>query len=334
MFYIQHGYGKSTKIWDCIRDGVVSGVILSPGHEDVTTLVDTARGVSAQGKKVLVDPQSYIYSTNPQGQLRYHEAQGIRFSKMHWALTASDLASIVEDVRAVNERSEIPGPWIAPAPFHRSLVDYWVPLSVQLARTAEQVWAEGAIATLAIDEAALSDWDRVADWLDAITTLDVQGFYLIVSRRTPTYPPLPWETVALTNLLRLIYTLTALNEYEVYWGYADVDGLLGIAAGATAVAAGWTYGLRQFGVERYSEQRAGGAPAVPRVYAAGIMSDLRHNEADDIAAFLDDWERRSRSVVLAGHTDTVPVDGQAWSTDPFRLVESFVNAEADFRSKF
>jgi acetylornithine deacetylase len=26
-------------------------------------------------------------------------------------------------------------------------------------------------------------------------------------------------------------------------------------------------------------------------------------------------------IVLSGHTDTVPVDGQAWTTDPFRLVE-------------
>ncbi|MCF4119874.1 hypothetical protein L1785_02675 [Antribacter sp. KLBMP9083] len=282
MFYIQHGYGKSTKIWECIRDGAISGVILSPGHEDVATLIDTARTVSMTGTRVLIDPQSYIYSTNPQGQLRHHEAQGLRFSNLHWALTASDLASIVGDVRSINERSGVPGPWIAPAPFHRSLVDYWVPLSVQLARTAQQEWVSGAIATLAIDESTLSDWDRVADWLDALTTLDVQGFYVIVSRRLPSYPPLPWENLALTNLLRLIYTLAVVNEYQLYWGYADVDGLLGIAAGATAVAAGWTYGLRQFGVERYSEQRAGGAPAVPRVYAPGLLSDLRYNEAGDI----------------------------------------------------
>ena len=26
-------------------------------------------------------------------------------------------------------------------------------------------------------------------------------------------------------------------------------------------------------------------------------------------------------IVLSGHTDVVPVDGQAWDTDPFELVE-------------
>ncbi|MCC3263943.1 M20/M25/M40 family metallo-hydrolase, partial [Paenibacillus polymyxa] len=26
-------------------------------------------------------------------------------------------------------------------------------------------------------------------------------------------------------------------------------------------------------------------------------------------------------IVLSGHTDVVPVDGQDWSTDPFKLVE-------------
>jgi acetylornithine deacetylase len=26
-------------------------------------------------------------------------------------------------------------------------------------------------------------------------------------------------------------------------------------------------------------------------------------------------------VILSGHTDVVPIDGQAWNTDPFKIVE-------------
>lgn len=35
-------------------------------------------------------------------------------------------------------------------------------------------------------------------------------------------------------------------------------------------------------MERYNQQRGGGAPAVPRLYVSDLMSDLRFNEADDV----------------------------------------------------
>ena len=82
----------------------------------------------------------------------------------------------------------------------------------------------------------LADWDRIA-WLDVLTTLDVAGFYLVVGRRKAVYPPMPWERGNLFNLLRTIFTLSVVNEYEVVWGFADVDGLMGLAAGADAIAA-------------------------------------------------------------------------------------------------
>lgn len=282
MFYLQHGHGKSTKIEECTAEGNVTGLILSPGHEDVTALADTVRRSHALGLKVLIDPQSYVYSTDPQGQMRYHEAHGISFTQMHWALSATELTSFVQAVGDVNRTAGVAQPWICPAPFHRSLTDYWMPSAIQFARTACDQWGAGVIVTIAVDEAVLSDWDRVADWLDVLTTLDVAGFYLLVSRRPALYPPANWEKLNLTNLLRLIHVLSVVNEYEVIWGYADVDGLLGVAAGATAVASGWSYGLRQFSIDRYNEKRSGGAPAVPRIYLPALLSDLRSNEAEDL----------------------------------------------------
>jgi acetylornithine deacetylase len=54
----------------------------------------------------------------------------------------------------------------------------------------------------------------------------------------------------------------------------------------------------------------------------GVDSELFHN-ADRTKAnlFATIGPRARGGIVLSGHTDVVPVDGQAWSTDPFRLAE-------------
>lgn len=282
MFFLQHGHGKSSKIEDCCAAGNVSGVILSPGHEDVGTLAETVRRSQTLGLRVLIDPQSYVYALAPQGQLRFHGAHSIDFTHLHWSLSASEMSDLVGAVATINSSTGVEAPWICPAPFHRSLTDYWMPAGVQLTRTGVEEWGGSLISTIAIDESVLGDWDRVAEWLDVLTTLDVTGFYLLVSRRGAAYPPAPWEQSNLVNLLRLIHTLSVVNQYEVIWGYSDVDGLLGMSAGASAVASGWSYGLRQFSVDRYNQQRGGGVAAVPRLYVPRLLSDLRHNEADDV----------------------------------------------------
>jgi acetylornithine deacetylase len=54
---------------------------------------------------------------------------------------------------------------------------------------------------------------------------------------------------------------------------------------------------------------------------AGIASRLFPHESGDRASlFATVGPDAEGGVVLSGHTDVVPVDGQAWSSDPFRLV--------------
>ena len=55
---------------------------------------------------------------------------------------------------------------------------------------------------------------------------------------------------------------------------------------------------------------------------AGIKVELYPAENGDRASlFASVGPDGSGGIVLSGHTDVVPVDGQAWSSDPFRLVE-------------
>jgi acetylornithine deacetylase len=54
----------------------------------------------------------------------------------------------------------------------------------------------------------------------------------------------------------------------------------------------------------------------------GVQSELFYNEENTKAnLFATIGPVVSGGVVLSGHTDVVPVDGQAWTVDPFRLTE-------------
>jgi len=47
--------------------------------------------------------------------------------------------------------------------------------------------------------------------------------------------------------------------------------------------------------------------------------DVSGRKANLFATLADEPEAvRTGGIVLSGHTDTVPVDGQDWSSDPFR----------------
>jgi acetylornithine deacetylase len=54
----------------------------------------------------------------------------------------------------------------------------------------------------------------------------------------------------------------------------------------------------------------------------GVHSDLIHDEAATKAnLFATIGPEGTGGIVLSGHTDVVPVDGQTWSSDPFHLLE-------------
>ena len=56
----------------------------------------------------------------------------------------------------------------------------------------------------------------------------------------------------------------------------------------------------------------------------GLTSRRAPNGAGDKAAILATiGPRVERGVVLSGHTDVVPVEGQAWSSPPFKMREAF-----------
>jgi hypothetical protein len=271
-FYAQHGYGKSNKL-DVLADGGnLGGVILSPADEAIDALRATARAMARKNVETLLDPQTYIY-TIPNAVGRCHADIGLNFGPIHWgSITPADIQAQVDAVVAANDEVVTTGPVIAPAPRQGTFGDLWLPVALQYARTTkERAGGRAVLASVVVEEAALTDWAGIERWLDVVTTLELEGFYLVVGRRTA-YPA-AWDRAALCSLLRIVYRLRILNEYRVVVGYADTAGLAAIAMGADAIASGWNYRQRHFLSDRWVPRDGGQAP-VPRVTSAALLSAL------------------------------------------------------------
>ncbi|WP_341946211.1 hypothetical protein [Microbacterium sp. LWH11-1.2] len=283
--YLQHGYGKGNKIQSLTSSGALRGVILSPGDEDAASLARTASEAKRLGLRVCVDPQTYVYSTAPRGVGRKHESHGIQFDDLHWSQPVSAIIQQVARVGEMHDRVNPGGVKFAPTVVQASFDDVWTSTAFQLARTAASEWGKDrTVATLAIEDTALDTWRQIDEWLDVATTLEVRGFYILVGRKDTSYPPAAWASERLANLLRMIYVLTELNEYEVCWGYADGEGLAGLAAGASALGAGWNYSLRQFKPSKWQPtDRKGGVAPNARFYMERLWSPiLASAEADNL----------------------------------------------------
>lgn len=268
-FWLQHGYGKGTKIEDLASSNdLKAGVILGTGDEGTNALASTVDLVKSEGGEPLLDPQSYVYSS-PACTTRMHDEHSLEFADMSWAAAPSVIEGHVEKVLKLNDDLGINRP-IGPGPFLLSFDDRWTPASIQYARALAQYRPDG-LACLAIDEKAFSSWESVAGWLDVFTTVDISGVYLLVGRSGP-YPS-SWNPDILANVLRAIHWLTARNGYEVIWGYSDVAGVLGSAAGATGVATGWYHSLRSFNIAKW-QPRTGGRSPKPRFFSTPMLTSL------------------------------------------------------------
>lgn len=270
-YWVQHGYGKGDKIADMVRSGLISGgVILSPADEERGALTATARSLSDQGVRCLVDPQFYVHSIQG-GTARCHESNSIEFGELTWFLSPREIESHVEAILRLNTQLGL-SEHIAPSPYLAAFNDVWAPIALQYSRAFLEASEGSSFISLVAEDVAFADWQATTDWLDAVTTLDAHGIYLIVSHAGRTYP-FAWEPDRLANVLRVIYALSEVNEYEVVWGYADLAGLAGVAAGADGAATGWFHSLRMWTPQKWLPS-TGGRQATPRVLALPLLSPL------------------------------------------------------------
>ena len=103
----------------------------------------------------------------------------------------------------------------------------WAQIAMMLAQeTISQHQAnKPLLISLVIAEEALQETQLVDGWLNEITQMDVDGFYLVIRRLSEAYSQQS-EPDILTSLLRVCYSLAEINEYKVFVGYSDMVALL------------------------------------------------------------------------------------------------------------
>lgn len=274
-FVVQHGYGKSDKI-DVVADlASVTSVVLSPTDEEPGALALTVSKLKERGIRPLLDPQTYLYTAGVDLAGRCHAEHGLSFSPIRWSQSPREVEKVIASVEMANSEVGIED-IIAPSILQSSFEDIWTPLGIQYARGAAEAWPDKKVyASAVFEEMAFGGWEQINDWLDEITTIDLTGFYLLTNHRSAAaYPATGWDADRLANAMRMIYTLTEINDYELLWGYADVEGLLGVAAGATGIATGWHNSLRRFSVDKW-RPKSGGAQPIPRRFVDSLLSPLR-----------------------------------------------------------
>ena len=283
MILAQHGYGKAQKIDHGISQGIIDGVIISPRDErqnQVPNLIANwlALQSDSDSLKIVFDSQLYaslISGARPRklpeyafypGQLGRRDFMSIRTTQ-----------SIVHDT--LGYQYDIPVTSIlGPTVKIDALGGFWSGVSLTLSDEAVAHHASvgdsrSLFVSVLIDEAALLGSQEVLDaWLDDLTTLETSGFYLVLARRTASYPTI-LAPECMSKLLYLAYVLGEVNGYELHFGFSDLDGIPLIAVGASAIGTGWYSNLRLFNERRWLPS-SGGRQARPRYTSAELMGSL------------------------------------------------------------
>ena len=119
------------------------------------------------------------------------------------------------------------------------------------------------------------------EFLDSLSTLDVTGFYLLVSRNSPANR-LAVDSEPMGRQMYFAHVLSIVNEYELIVGYTDWLGLLLAAASKARVACGWHQSLRQFSLGRYQPSTGGRRPRRRYSSAPLLSNPLIFPELEDI----------------------------------------------------
>lgn len=169
------------------------------------------------------------------------------------------------------------------------------------------------LVTIVTSELALRNATGMGEFLDALSGLEVDGFYLLVNRSSSGYQA-AMDARAMENLMYFVHVLAHLNDYRVLVGYSDWLGFLLHAAGASATATGWHQSLRQFSMARF-EPAGGGRRPRKRYSSTPLLSNpLIVPELEDIyrAGLLGNVLSGSRyDAILRGG----PAAGEARWTD-------------------
>lgn len=258
----QHGWGKSDKIERGVVDNSIQGVMMSPRDESPDRLRTFLSNMESNHPATvrLVDPQFHIGVVSPArpGNLVHYQHYVPRLTP--FLFSPAQIQQFVGDTLDWQRTLAI-STFVSPTVMVEDLGSQWAQIAMMLAQETlhQHDGTKPLLISLIIGEDALRQGGQVDGWLNSLTQLDVDGFYLVVRRSSEEYRQ-HYDPDVLSSLLRVCYSLAELNQYQLYVGYCDMVTPLLHATGVTGTAAGWFTGLKQFTLRRFQPTSGGRRP--------------------------------------------------------------------------
>lgn len=304
--YAQHGYGKSDRVEQGLRLGVLDGVILSPKDEKPDSLECFAQSIrhGYPNATVLLDPQFYVSTITPARERYLVEYDSYYRSSLSRKDFISPITISAYVKNTIDYQMSLPlTHLVSPSIMFDDFQDPWSQTCLSLAESACHYHStlgnpRPLMLSVVFSEVALASAHSLGQFLDILSTFEATGFYLIVRRTGLQYQP-QMEPNYLANLLYLIYVLAEINKYEVVMGYTDILGLLFHSVGAKAIGCGWFNSLRQFSLASFQPSSGGGkararytsipllnsilvVPELQSAYQAGLIDSVLTGTSLDV----------------------------------------------------
>jgi hypothetical protein len=285
--YAQHGHGKSDKLEEALDQKIIDGVVIAARNEKPDTLPSCIESIRNHGGLVMVDPQFYVSTIAPPND-RYlpdypYYKQGRTAASFVGSRRTRPLVESVLKFQSELQVDRILSPTVIIDQFD----DRWTQIAFDLADASieyaeKKLRGRDLLISFVINEKAFSVKSKVDDFLDQLTSWDVKGFYLIVSREEQTYTQ-RYDSGCLANLMYLNYVLGQINDYEVINGYTDLWGLLLRSAGCAGTSMGWSQNSRRFHKRAFTKRKAGGQPPKLRYTSNPLLNSILFSELEQIA---------------------------------------------------
>jgi hypothetical protein len=267
----QCGYGRGDKIEQGLDEGVIQGVIMSPRDERRDRLEQAINQWAKAYPKavILFDPQFYAATLNAprDGHLSEYDYYNNNNGLTRTHFSSSKIQRIIKeclDYQFSTFEDNLKY-LVSPTILFDGFNDSWSQVAINFAVEAEDYHArmlqaaQPLLISIVVSETAFQSMDALEEFLDAITEIEAEGFYVIV-RRNANFLQNAMEASSLSRFLYFCYVLSEINNYKVIVGYSDWQSFLISAAGADHMACGWYQNLRQFTLARFQPPKGGRRP--------------------------------------------------------------------------
>jgi hypothetical protein len=288
----QCGYGRGDKAQHAILEGIIDGVVLSPRDESRSRLendISHWRKASPQSI-VLFDPQFYVATLNDprDGHLGEYEYYSNNNNLGRTQFAGSLVNKYVKSCLGYQHRTlgNKLSYLISPSVLIDDFRDYWSQIAIDMGVESMRYCAgltkpKPLLVTLLVSETAFLSESALDDYLDVLTELEVDGFYIIINR-TPGVLKASIESRSFSRIMYLCHVLATINKYTLIVGYSDWYGFLLESVGVRHTACGWYHNLKQFNIQRFLPSSGGRQPKRRYSSLPMLSSPLIATELQDI----------------------------------------------------